>query len=84
MAEAQFYLANCLFDQNLPDSAYVSYVAVLALPAGDFSEAAALGAAAGGAVCPSPPLKSLDILGHPWKSAMSRGCPRDVKGSLKK
>ena len=45
MAEAQFYLANCLFDQNLPDSAYVSYVAVLALPAGDFSEAAALGAA---------------------------------------
>ena len=45
MAEAQFYLANCLFDQNLSDSAYVSYVAVLALPAGDFSEAAALGAA---------------------------------------
>jgi tetratricopeptide (TPR) repeat protein len=45
MAEAQFYMANCLFDENLPDSAYLSYVAVLALPAGDFSEAAALGAA---------------------------------------
>ena len=45
MAEAQFYLGHCLFEQSETDSAYVSYLAVLALPAGEFSEASALGAA---------------------------------------
>jgi hypothetical protein len=45
MGEAQFYLGNCLFDTGAPGDAYTAYVAVLDLPAGEFSEAAALGAA---------------------------------------
>jgi len=45
ISEAQFYLGNCLFDQGATEPAYEAYVAVLAMPAGEFTEAAALGAA---------------------------------------
>jgi TolA-binding protein len=45
ISEAQFYLGNCLFDQGATEPAYQAYVAVLAMPAGEFTEAAALGAA---------------------------------------
>lgn len=45
IAEAQFYLGNCQFDQNATAEAYEAYVAVLAMPAGEFTEPAALGAA---------------------------------------
>ncbi len=45
MAEAQFYLGNCSFDAGNMEEAYAAYVTVLDLPAGEFSEAAALGAA---------------------------------------
>ena len=44
-SEAQFYLGNCLFDQDSTESAYDAYVAVLAMPACEFTEASALGAA---------------------------------------
>ena len=42
-SEAQFYLGNCLFDQDSTESAYDAYVAVLAMPACEFTEASALG-----------------------------------------
>ena len=45
VAEAQFYLGNCAFEANALTEAYDAYTAVLALPAGEFSEPAALGAA---------------------------------------
>ena len=44
-SEAQFYLGNCLFDQDSTEAAYDAYVAVLAMPACEFTEASALGAA---------------------------------------
>lgn len=44
-SEAQFYLGNCLFEEDSIESAYVAYVAVLAMPASEFTEASALGAA---------------------------------------
>ena len=44
-SEAQFYLGNCLFDQDSTEAAYNAYAAVLDMPAGEFTEAAALGAA---------------------------------------
>ena len=44
-SEAQFYLGNCLFDQDSTEAAYGAYVAVLAMPASEFTEASALGAA---------------------------------------
>ena len=42
-SEAQFYLGNCLFDQDSTESAYDAYVAVLAMPAGEFTEGLCLG-----------------------------------------
>ena len=45
ISEAQFYLGNCQFDQGATEEAYAAYVSVLAMPAGEFTEAAALGAA---------------------------------------
>ena len=44
-SEAQFYLGNCLFDQDSTEAAYDAYVAVIAMPACEFTEASALGAA---------------------------------------
>lgn len=45
VAEAQFYLGNCAFEADQLEQAYNAYTAVLALPAGEFSEPSALGAA---------------------------------------
>ena len=45
ISEAQFYLGNCHFEEGETEPAYDAYVAVLAMPAGEFTEAAALGAA---------------------------------------
>ena len=45
IGEAQFYSGNCQFDQGDTEAAYDAYVAVLAMPAGEFTEASAVGAA---------------------------------------
>ena len=45
ISEAQFYAGNCQFEQGNPEEAYAAYVAVLAMPAGEFTEASSLGAA---------------------------------------
>jgi len=45
ISEAQFYAGNCQFDQGNPQEAYSAYMAVLAMPAGEFTEASSLGAA---------------------------------------
>ena len=45
IGEAQFYSGNCQFDQGNTEAAYDAYVAVLAMPADEFTEASAVGAA---------------------------------------